>query len=75
MAAVVTSNNVLSLGSYARIQRVSRILTQREVAAMAGVTQEDVELFENNEPIHPIVKLQLTKTIELIKDLPFPRCC
>ena len=75
MAKNLAADGALSVGSFARIHRVSRLLTQREMAAMAGVAKEDVESFENNQPINPIVRLQLIKTVELIKALPFPRCC
>ena len=74
MAIGLTSNSVLPLGSYARIQRVSQLLTQQEIAAIAGVTQKDVDLFENNQHINPITRLQLIRTLELIKDIPPPRC-
>ncbi len=74
MAIGLTSNSALPLGSYARIQRVSQLLTQQEIAAIAGVTQKDVDLFENNQHINPITRFQLIRILELIKDTPPPRC-
>ena len=72
MTKAPTFNDALSPGLYARIQRVSRLLTQQEIAAIAGVTQEDVELLESNRRLHRVAKRKLMKTFELIKAVPLP---
>jgi transcriptional regulator with XRE-family HTH domain len=41
----------LPLGFKAKRLRVSMRLTQRELANMAGVPQEEIELFEHNHPV------------------------
>ena len=69
------STGVLPGGSYARIQRVCRLLTQQEIAAMVGVTQKDVELFENNQYIQPATQTKLVQIYKLIKEMPNHRFC
>lgn len=56
----------LSLGMMVRIQRVCRRLTQQEMADMAEISQEDVALFESNQPLPPIIKLKLLRAYDLI---------
>ena len=76
--AVSTNSNsisVLSGGSNARIQRVCRLLTQQEIAAMVGVTQKDVELFEDNQYIQPTTQAKLVQIYKLIKEIPNHRFC
>jgi len=70
-----TATGVLSSGSYARIQRVCRLLTQQEIAAMAGVAQKDVELFENNQYVQPATQMKLVQIYKLIKEMPNHRFC
>lgn len=41
----------LPIGFKAKRLRISQRLTQRELASMAGVSQEEVELFEQNQPV------------------------
>ncbi len=53
----------VSLGMKARICRVSRLLTQQELAAMVGVSQDDVNLLEHNLPLQLNVKLKLLREL------------
>ena len=45
----------------AKIQRISRLLTQQEIARIAGVSQEDVDLFEHRQPMDSVVREKLLK--------------
>jgi DNA-binding XRE family transcriptional regulator len=51
MKAVRNFTRELPLGFKAKRLRISQRLTQGELASMAGVSQEDVELFEHNQPV------------------------
>ena len=63
MAAVLTIDQETSLGFKARKLRVSLLLTQQELASIAGVSQEEVDLFEHNLPIRLDVKRRLLKEL------------
>ena len=56
----------LSLGNLARIQRVCRRLTQREMASKAGVSQNDIYSFEGNQRVPLATKLKLLRAYDLI---------
>ena len=43
----------------ARIRYISRLLTKQEIANIAHVTEEDVDLFERNQVMNPIAKRKL----------------
>jgi len=43
----------------ARIRYISRLLTKKEIANIARVTEEDVDLFERNQVMNPIAKRRL----------------
>ena len=55
-----------SLGMTARIQRVFRRQTQRDMAVMAGVSLRDVELFESNQRLSPTIMRKLLRAYDLI---------
>ncbi len=43
----------------ARIRYISRRLTKQEIASIARVSEEDVDLFERNQPMNPVAKRKL----------------
>ena len=51
MKTVRNFTQELPLGFKAKRLRISQRLTQRELANIAGVSQEEVELFEQNQPV------------------------
>jgi transcriptional regulator with XRE-family HTH domain len=51
MTAVLTFTRESLLGSKARKLRLAENLTQHELAEMAGVTVEAIDLFEHNLPL------------------------
>ena len=63
MTQVLFAEHVLPLGLKAKIQRVSRLLTQQELAAIAGVSQEDVDLLESNQPLRPDTRRKLLRAL------------
>ena len=63
MAQILSAEHVLPLGLKAKIQRVSRLLTQQELAAIAGVSQEDVDLLESNQPLRPDARRKLLRAL------------
>ena len=52
-----------SLGFKARKLRISQRLTQQELANLAGVSQEDVRLFEHNLPLRLDTKRKLLREL------------
>jgi len=56
----------LSLGNFAKIQRVCWRLTPQEMAGKAGVSQKDVNSFEDNQRLPLILKLKLLRAYDLI---------
>ena len=67
MNEALSFDQALSLGSALRIQRILTLLPKRELAAMAGVTEQEVELFESSQYINPIAKHKLLRTFDLVK--------
>ena len=63
MTAVQTVDQVLSLGSKARRLRVSQLLTQKELANVAGVSREDVYSLEHNLPLQLDAKRKLLREL------------
>ena len=61
--AVLSVDQVLSLGFKARRLRISRLLTQQELAAMTSVSPEEVDLLEHNLPVRLDVKRRLFKEL------------
>jgi DNA-binding XRE family transcriptional regulator len=51
MKTDVTSIQEASPGMKARRLRISKLLTQRELANIAGVSREEVDLFEHDLPV------------------------
>ena len=47
------------LSLQAKIKYISRRLTKQEIANIARVSQEDVDLFERGQPINPVAKRKL----------------
>jgi len=63
MTAVVTFTRQSSSGFKARRLRISQRLTQRALADMAGVSPEEVDLFEHNLPIPLDAKRRILKEL------------
>lgn len=51
MTKVLTLARGSTIGFKARRLRISQLLTQRELANLAGVSLEEVDLFEHNLPV------------------------
>ena len=58
---VLSVDHALSLGFEARVRRVARLLTQQELASIVGVSQKEVDLLENNQPVLPAVARKLLR--------------
>ena len=67
MIAVKSIEKKLSLGSKVRKLRVSQMLTQEELADTAGVSPQDVRLFEHNLPVQLDAKRRILKELWAIK--------
>ena len=63
MTSVVTFARQSSIGFKARKLRISQLLTQRALADMAGVSQEEVDLFEHNLPLPLDAKRRILKEL------------
>ena len=63
MATVLTVDRKLSGGFKARRFRVSQLLTQKELANFAGVSEEEVNLLEQNLPLRLDAKRRLLKEL------------
>ena len=63
MIKVITFARESSIGPWAGSVRVALQLTQKELADIAGVSQEDVDLFEHNLPVGLDVKRKLIKEL------------
>ena len=63
MTSVPTSVVESSLGFKARKLRISQLLTQKELAGMAGVSTEEVELLERNLPLPLDSKRKILKEL------------
>ncbi len=67
MPAALTLDREKSLGFKARRLRLSQLLTTQELASMAGVSQEDVNLLENNLPLQLDSKRKLFRALRARK--------
>ena len=67
MNEALSFDQAISVGSALRIKRIRMLLTRQEMAAMAGVTEKDIELFESSQYINPIAKHKLLRTSDLVK--------
>ncbi len=67
MTTVLSVDQKLSLGFKARRLRLSQLLTTQELASMAGVSQEDVNLLENNLPLQLDSKRKLFRALRARK--------
>ncbi len=56
----------ISPGMTAKIQRVLQRLTPKDVASLAGVGEEDVELFESNQLLPCPTQLKLLNAYNII---------
>jgi len=56
---ITSPDQGLTCAFKAKIKHISRLLTQEEIAAITRVSQEDVDLFERNQPINPVAKRKL----------------
>ena len=63
MTAVLTVDRKLSSGFKARRFRVSQFMTQQELANFAGVSEEEVNLLEQNLPLRLDAKRRLLKEL------------
>ena len=63
MTEVLTFTPEVSLGFKARRLRVAQLLTQLELADMAGISQEGVDLLERNLPVTLDTKRKLLKIL------------
>ena len=63
MTAIISVDQELSLGFKARRLRVCQLLTQQKLANMAGVSLEEVGLFEHNLPVQLDVKRKLIREL------------
>ena len=55
----------LSLGQKVRVMRVTRLLTQVQLAELASVTQTEVSALERNQPVRPNAKHKILKALGL----------
>jgi len=62
--ALLTDNQSLP-GFQVRKLRVSRMLTRQELAQMAGVSPEDVDLVENDLPVPSETMLDITGALRV----------
>ena len=68
MKAVISTEKGASPGSKVRRLRVAQLLTQEELANMAGVSVEEVDLYECNIPVRLDVKRRLLGVLLAGKD-------
>ena len=67
MTAVLTYARESSIGFKARRLRISKLLTRRELADMAGVSLEEVDLFEHSMPLPLDTKRKILRELWAIK--------
>ena len=60
---ILSGEASLSFGLQARVRRVSRLLTQRELAEIAGVSPEEVNMLEDGCPLPPEVEVKLARQL------------
>ena len=63
MSPVISIEKKRSLGLEAKRIRLSLLLTQYELATIAGVTLDEVDLFEHNIPVQVGVKLKILREL------------
>lgn len=63
MTAGLSTCQEVSLGFKARRLRVSQLLTRQELAKLAGVSKEEVNLLEQNLPLRLDAKRRLLKEL------------
>ena len=63
MKTVTASTLEPSVGVKARRLRISQLLTQQELANLAGVSLEEVDLFEHNLPVRLDARRKLLKEL------------
>jgi transcriptional regulator with XRE-family HTH domain len=63
MPRVITFARESSIGPWARSVRMALKLTQQELAQIAGVAQEDVDLLEQNLPVRLDAKRKLVREL------------
>lgn len=67
-ATATLLNNLLSAGQKARRLRIANLLTQQELAEVAGVPLEHVDLLERNLPVPLDSRRRIHKELWAIKD-------
>jgi len=67
MSLVFAAIRESSISTMARSLRLSLQLTQQELADSAGISKEDVDLFENSLPIPLDIKNRLLKKLYSVK--------
>ena len=60
---VLSAEKVLSLGFQARVRRIARLLTQKELAGIASVSPEEVNLLESGQPLSLAAERRLLKRL------------
>lgn len=63
MKASLSIDQETSLGFKAKKLRISLMLTQQELANQAGVSQKEVDLFENSLPVRLDTRRRLFKEL------------
>ena len=63
MKTDLTLTKEASLGFKARKLRISRLLTQQELARIAGVSLQEVDLFEHNLPVRLDAKRRILQQL------------
>lgn len=69
MSGAITFDEAISAGLKDKIQHVSRLLVRKEIASIAGVTQKDIMLFENDKHLDLVTTRKIARTYELIYEL------
>jgi transcriptional regulator with XRE-family HTH domain len=67
MKATSTLLRNLPLGTRAKRLRIASLLTQQEVADLAGVSREQVDLFERNLPLPLDSKRRILRELWAVK--------
>jgi len=63
MSPVLSIDQEKSLGLEAKRIRLALLLTQHELATIAGVPLKEVDLFEHNLPVQVDVKLKILREL------------
>ena len=69
MTTVLSFTRESSIGTQARNLRISLHLTKQELANMAGVSKEDVDLLEHDLPITLYIKNKLLNKLYATKSV------